>query len=167
MTWVCKAAEGIINPGTAPSYTSKLDKVHSWLALLSRVAWQHRGLWQGTDVLLEECQGARLLLGSSSCRCKGWAIAQQGMTREIGALGKKENKQPLVRDGKQHANEAYRWCSIGRSSEPHQSRAIISADSEKLEIREENNKIRPILGKTIWNTKAAGMKSWKQVVMLK
>ena len=86
---------------------------------------------------------------------------------EIGALGKKENKQPLARDSKWHANEAYRWCSIGKSSEPHQGRAIISADLEKLEIREENNKIRSILGKTIWNTKAAGRKSWKQAVMLK
>lgn len=68
---------------------------------------------------------------------------------QIGALGKRENKRPLARDSKQHANEAYRRCSIGRSSEPRQGTAIISADLEKLEIREENSKIRSILGKTI------------------
>lgn len=35
-------------------------------------------------------------------------MAQRGMMGEIGALGKKENKQPLARDSKQHTNEAYR-----------------------------------------------------------
>lgn len=62
---------------------------------------------------------------------------------------RKKISSPLLETANSTLMKLTDYCSIGRSSEPCQGRAIISADLEKLEMREENNKIRSILGKTI------------------